>query len=174
VDIAVLPAPVFAPDGQPAENVRVKIATRYPRSQHSHPKPRPVNGTPGKDFRSASSYQESGHLRRLLPGQKPSLAAAENALVYGGWPYLPPGYTFERPHWVNKNGGPTEVKFFVPTIHSAALAVSLDAIAAEAALKSGVDLRAYGFEPATARPGSRLKAMMRFTSTPTHKFVHQN
>jgi hypothetical protein len=166
VDIAVLPAPVSAPDEQSVGNIRVKIATRYPRSQSSRPRSRPVNDTPGKGSRSASSYPEAGHLRRLLPGQKSSPKAAENALIFGGLPYLPPGYTFEKPHWVNKNGGPTEVKFFVPTIHSAALAVSLDAIAVQAALKSGVDLRAYGFEPAAARPGSRLKAMMRFAGDP--------
>jgi hypothetical protein len=166
VDIAVLPAPVSAPDEQSVGNIRVKIATRYPRSQSSRPRSRPVNDTPGKGSRSASSYPEAGHLRRLLPGQKSSPKAAENALIFGGLPYLPPGYTFEKPHWVNKNGGPTEVKFFVPTIHSAALAVSLDAIAVQAALKSGVDLCAYGFEPAAARPGSRLKAMMRFAGDP--------
>lgn len=169
VDIAVLPAPVSAPDAEepPAGNVKVKIATCYPRSQSSRPKLRSASGASGKGRCSAPSrYLETGHLRRLLPGQASSPEAAENALVYGGWPYLPPGYTFERPHWVNKNGEPAKVKFFVPTIHSAALAVSLDAIAVQAALKSGVDLRAYGFEPAKARPGSRLKAMMRFAGDP--------
>jgi len=118
--------------------------SRYPRSREARAAGSGSGPRCGGGGRVRRAYQVSGHFRRLLPGQKPSEEAQENALLYAGLIFLPEGFTFVRPHV--RGGLAPGPDLFSATVYARSVAYLLDLCAAKAAADRGMDPRVFGFE----------------------------
>lgn len=138
-----------------------KTIVCYPKSVRSY---KAGEGTThlnvGKRYnKNEHSYQVRGHFRRLLPGQKTSQEALENAFVYAGLAFLPEGFTFVKPHV--RGGFAVGPDKFSATIYAQSVAYLLDLCAAEAASTHGMDPKVFGFEFHLSRSGRFRESFVR-------------
>ncbi|SMB96759.1 hypothetical protein SAMN00808754_1633 [Thermanaeromonas toyohensis ToBE] len=151
-----------SPPGSPARKggfAASALRPRYPRSAKVQIDEGRSGYRCGNGEQKQRAHQVCGHFRRLLPGQKASEKALENALLYAGLVFLPEGFTFVRPHV--RGGIPPGPDVFSATVYAQSVAYLLDLCAAGAAAGRGMDPKVFGFEVRVSRSGRYYESFRR-------------